>query len=823
MTGDVMLKDGMFIQNRYEIISRIGSGGMADVYKAKDHKLNRFVAVKVLKKEYRDDKAFISKFQVEAQSAAGLAHANIVNIYDVGEEAGIYYIVMELVEGITLKAYIEKKGRLSVREATSIALQISAGLEAAHNSGVIHRDVKPQNILISVDGRVKVADFGIARASTSNTINSNVMGSVHYSSPEQARGGYSDEKSDIYSLGITMYEMLTGHVPFDGDTAVSVAIKHLQEELHGPKENYPEIPLSTNRIVLKCTQKSPDRRYANMSELIRDLRESLVNPDGDFVKIPALDNKAQTIIMSKAEVDQINASRMSGQDSNMPSYDESLDVGAAAGLRGQEGEPKQPDRAYQPGSYYRKSGYQAMDPGRPGTPARDPENDEDHEDFASDYDVYDERDNYGFQEKNYHSDKAFAEDAMDDVEEIGINSRLERAVTIGGILVAVIIGCIFLALLANAFGLLNFMKRSRSSGKPQTVETTTEAVTGKTQTAQTEKAAEPATSAAVPAQTPETENVSPTESVAVTEMPVPSVMGRTEDEAISLLRESGFTPVRGENVSSAEYAAGSVCSQTPAADTAAKTGDEVIYLISTGTPGVPLDPLAGMERSEAEAYLAEKGYNCLADTSQYNEEVPQGYVISTYPEAGTLLHEGDSVTLYISQGSTADIRYVTVPDFYYTDQETSALRAELTGLGAPNYVYEPSTSVQNDWVCRQSVAQGERVPAGTVITLYLSSGPNGEGGGDTASQNAQSSWRCNAQLEVPTNYNGEQVLIELVQGDVVTTVYEGYTSFPYLLQVQGAEGASTGTARVTLLDDEGNSLSVIEYPGILFSESGVNP
>ena len=199
-----MLKDGMFIQNRYEIISRIGSGGMADVYKAKDHKLNRFVAVKVLKKEYREDKGFITKFRVEAQSAAGLAHANIVNIYDVGEEAGIYYIVMELVEGITLKEYIRKKGRLSVREATSIALQISAGLEAAHNNGIIHRDVKPQNIIISTDGKVKVADFGIARVSTSDTINSNVMGSVHYSSPEQCRGGYSDGKSDIYSLGITM-------------------------------------------------------------------------------------------------------------------------------------------------------------------------------------------------------------------------------------------------------------------------------------------------------------------------------------------------------------------------------------------------------------------------------------------------------------------------------------------------------------------------------------------------------------------------------------------------------------------------------------------
>ena len=226
-----MLKEGMFIQERYEIIGRIGSGGMADVYKAKDHKLNRFVAVKVLKQEFREDKAFISKFRVEAQSAAGLAHPNIVNVYDVGEDHGISYIVMELVEGITLKEYIDKKGRLAVREATSIAIQVSMGLEAAHRNGIVHRDVKPQNIIISTDGKVKVTDFGIARAASSNTINSSVMGSVHYSSPEQARGGYSDYKSDIYSLGITLYEMLTGTVPFDGDSTVAIAIKHLQEEL----------------------------------------------------------------------------------------------------------------------------------------------------------------------------------------------------------------------------------------------------------------------------------------------------------------------------------------------------------------------------------------------------------------------------------------------------------------------------------------------------------------------------------------------------------------------------------------------------------------
>ena len=211
-----MLREGMFIADRYEILEKIGSGGMSDVYKAKCHKLNRYVAIKVLKAEYSEDKTFVSKFRAEAQSAAGLMHSNIVNVYDVGEEEGIYYIVMELVEGITLKKYIDKKGKLGIREAVSIAIQVAQGIEAAHKQNIVHRDIKPQNIIISKEGKVKVTDFGIARAATSNTINSVVMGSVHYISPEQARGGYSDEKSDIYSFGIALFEMLTGKVPFEG-------------------------------------------------------------------------------------------------------------------------------------------------------------------------------------------------------------------------------------------------------------------------------------------------------------------------------------------------------------------------------------------------------------------------------------------------------------------------------------------------------------------------------------------------------------------------------------------------------------------------------
>lgn len=282
-----MLKPGMFISDRYEIIDKVGSGGMADVYKARDQRLNRFVAIKVLKPEYSSDKSFVNKFRGEAQSAAGLSHPNIVNVYDVGDDSGLHFIVMELVEGITLKRFIERKGKLEVKEAVGIAIQIAQGMEAAHDNRIIHRDIKPQNIIISRDGKVKVTDFGIAKATTSNTITSNAMGSVHYLSPEQARGGYSDEKSDIYSLGVTMYEMLSGKVPFAGDNTVSVALLHIQGEAMPLRELDPDIPVSVDKIVQKCMQKRPERRYHTASELIADLKKAITNPDGDFVQIPA--------------------------------------------------------------------------------------------------------------------------------------------------------------------------------------------------------------------------------------------------------------------------------------------------------------------------------------------------------------------------------------------------------------------------------------------------------------------------------------------------------------------------------------------------------
>jgi len=304
-----MLRTGMFLGDRYEILESVGSGGMADVYRAKCHKLNRMVAIKVLKSEYCNDKNFVTKFKAEAQAAAGLSHPNIVGIFDVGDEGEIHYIVMELVEGITLKQYIDKKKKLDIKESIGIAIQIAQGIGAAHEQHIIHRDIKPQNVIISKDGKVKVTDFGIAKIASSQTINSEAVGSVYYFSPEQARGGYCDERSDIYSLGITLYEMLTGRVPFDGESTVAVALAHLQADMTPPREIDPMIPISLEKIILKATMKKPERRYASAAELISDLRKALLMPEEDFVKVIPVNNTSPTLLISDDEISMIKQSK----------------------------------------------------------------------------------------------------------------------------------------------------------------------------------------------------------------------------------------------------------------------------------------------------------------------------------------------------------------------------------------------------------------------------------------------------------------------------------------------------------------------------------
>lgn len=288
--------EGRMLGSRYEIIEKIGNGGMATVYKARCHVLNRFVAVKVLKDEFTTDEEFIKRFAGEAQAAASLTHPNIVSIYDVGNEGNLYYIVMELVQGRTLKQIIAESGVLPWKWSLDIAIQVASALEAAHKNGIVHRDIKPHNIIITEDGIAKVTDFGIAKAVSNSTITAfgTTIGSVHYFSPEHARGGYTDAKSDIYSLGVVMYEMVTGRVPFDADTPVSIALKHMQEKPVEPIKLNPAIPLSVNKIIMKAMEKDTNLRYQSATEMLRDLSLAVKNPEGDFVTTKSIENDFPT-------------------------------------------------------------------------------------------------------------------------------------------------------------------------------------------------------------------------------------------------------------------------------------------------------------------------------------------------------------------------------------------------------------------------------------------------------------------------------------------------------------------------------------------------
>lgn len=600
-----MLTEGMFIADRYEILGKIGAGGMSDVYKAKDHVLGRFVAIKVLKQEFSEDVNFVTKFRTEAQSAGGLEHPNIVNIYDVGSEDGMHYIVMEYVEGITLKTYIEKKGQLSFKEAISIAIQVGRGIEAAHNKHIVHRDIKPQNIMISTEGKVKVTDFGIARAATSNTINSDVMGSVHYASPEQARNGFVDGKSDIYSLGIVMYEMVTGRVPFDGDTTVAVAIQHLQEEMVAPSAYAPDLPISLEKIILKCTQKNPDRRYQNMGELLLDLKKALISPNEDFVTMVPLSNQDKTRVIGDDELAQINE---------------------------KTGRVQLKDTDYE---------------------------EEDEEDEEEDEDVED--------------------------EEGILNPKMEKAVTIMGIAAAVIIIGIIIFIVGNLFGVFKF-----GSGKNPSTETETQTET-ETETSTTKSEGQKVTMVDVTNMTLDEakaalekiglsvvqdgttssdtieENKIVTQSVekdtqvakgttvkvtlssGAGTIAIPDVKNISSTEAQQKLTSQGFVVSTDYDYSDTvqqDY----VISMNPEAGTAAKKGDTVTLILSRGTAPVQVPDVLNKPQADAQNALSAAGLSVSVASSEYNDTVAAGCVISQSIVGGKMVDRGTSISITVSLG-----------------------------------------------------------------------------------------------------------------------------------------------------------------------------
>lgn len=627
-----MLEIGSFLSDRYEILSKVGAGGMSDVYKAKDHILSRFVAIKVLKQEFSEDSSFVTKFRAEAQSAAGLEHPNIVNIYDVGSENGLYYIVMEYVEGITLKTYIEKKGQLSFKESASIAIQVARGIEAAHNKNIIHRDIKPQNIIISTDGKVKVTDFGIAKATSSNTISSDVMGSVHYASPEQARNGFVDGRSDIYSLGIVMFEMVTGRVPFDGDTTVAVALQHLQEEIARPSIYAPDLPISFEKIILKCTQKTPDRRYQTIEELLTDIRRSLAHPDEDFVTIAPLVDGGKTKVISPEELDKIKEGRGVAEDLN----DDDTDA----------------------------------------------DNDDEYADGEDDDDEYDE---------SLLDDDDDDEDEDDDDDGKLLNPKMDKAITIMGIVTAVIIVIVIIYLALSVAGVFKF------GGKKNSESQQTESQT-------------------------QTESESESETQTETEGQMIDIRGMSVDDAQKAVdRLKLDLTVFAFETKQSDGKDGTILEQDVKAGDTVKRGSQINVVIAgkgdSTSEMVKIPSVIGKTKSSAKSTLESAGFSVTFEYGDYNNSVAADVVTAQSPSAKKQAAKGSTVTVTLSPGQ----KPITVPNVVGASQ--SQAESALAGAGL-KYTY--ADSQYSDTVPAGSVINqtksGETVAAGTTITLTLSKG-----------------------------------------------------------------------------------------------------
>lgn len=683
-----MLKEGIFLGKRYEILERIGSGGMADVYKGKDHKLNRFVAVKVLKSDYRSDEVFIQKFLSEAQAAAGLMHPNVVNVYDVGQDRGLYYMVMELVEGISLKDYIEKKGQLSAKETISISIQMVTGIQAAHNQHIIHRDIKPQNIIISKDGKVKVTDFGIARATTStNTISTNVMGSVHYTSPEQARGGIVDEKSDIYSAGITMYEMITGHVPFDGDSTVAVAIKHLREEIKSPSEEVPDIPYSLECIIMKCTQKNTTMRYQNCQELINDLKRSLVDPNGNFVNIPGYVGGDATVVMSEDEL-----RRVQDQSYDQDDYDDD-------------------DYGDDYGNDYDDNDY-----------------DDDYDQSDYDDDDYDDR---AYDSRQRRDGKNGRKNGVDP------NTRKIMKILLVVAIAVFAIGTIFV--IGQAAGMFKSNpKVTDEKGKAQvtvpdilgmTVEEATETLNKKglglsiAERAYSDKyekgeIMEQKTAANKKVDKNTEIQVVVSNGEEILTVAVPDVSGQSESAAQKTLEDANLV-VDSESKYDDHIEAGKVISTDPAAGMEVEEGTHVKMYVSMGVEKVEVPQITGITSEEAQAALAAVGLIGGSVTEEYSEEYDAGYVISQGKSAGSKLEKGSAVDYVVSKGSSK----VEVPDLYgMTMAEAQQALSDL-GLVSGAVTSGGHSDLPEGQVMSQTIAPGSHVDRGTAIDFQTSDGP----------------------------------------------------------------------------------------------------
>ena len=671
-----MLNNGTFIANRYEIVGQVGTGGMSDVYKAKDHALGRYVAIKVLKSEFSEDTNFVSKFRTEAQSAAVLEHPNIVNIYDVGSENGIHYIVMEYVEGITLKTYIEKKGQLTYKEALSIAIQVGRGIQAAHAKNIVHRDIKPKNIIISTDGKVKVTDFGIARAVSENTIHSDVMGSVHYASPEQARNGYVSNRSDIYSLGIVMYEMVTGRVPFDGDSTVAVAIQHLQDEMDPPSKYAPNLPISLEKIIQKCTQKSPDRRYDSMESLLIDLRKALLNPNEDFVTLVPF-SQDKTRVLTDDEVNEIKKKTeavkqdepepeeddMSEYDDDMSEYDKDDDDAEEGRFLNSKMEKIVGIMrivvaiiiviivVYILGSFF---------------------------------DVF----HFGSKKNNSKNDTLVSEDVEESVVMIDLKGKtLDEAKT----------ELKKLGLNVTEAG----TEISDSYEKGQIIDQDV----AKGETVKTGTMIKVTVSAGS-----EEENAK--------DVDVPDVTGKTAEAAMATLEDKNLTVSRKFEFSN-DVPSGQVIRQDPKAGKTVKEGTKVTIYVSQGTESIKVTDVRGKSEADAKAALSDFD---VTTTTEHSDTVAEGNVISQSISGGQYAEKGASITIVVSSGPEKISYYIKSPVKAPTNVTVTSADISLYKAESSDLIHSWSGITSFPYTVE---AHDIDVPKGTIVITWHYTDSNG--------------------------------------------------------------------------------------------------
>ena len=674
-----MLNPGLILDDRYEIVEVVGTGGMSTVYKAKDLRLQRCVALKVLKSEFSNDMNFVSKFRVEAQASAALSHPNIVNVYDVCEDDGKYFIVMELVEGITLKDFIRQKGRLDMNTAIDFSIQIASGLAAAHENHVIHRDIKPQNIIVGSNGALKVTDFGIAKAATSNTMSTTNMGSVHYISPEQARGGYSDERSDIYSLGITMYEMVTGRVPFEGDTNVSIALMHIQNEIIPPTRLYPDIYSSLEKVIMKAVQKKPERRYLTANALIADLNRVKNNPNIDIIVAPSVVTNSPTREFTENDIQAIKRERGLKNVENVPQY-----TGAAQPYAGQQVQSSVPQvnraRLDQLMQEEDDSLYDV-----PETPVKK----KGIKKVEDDYDEYPEE-----RQERYEEPEEDDDDAVD--------PKLEKVVMIAGIAAAVIIAVILFILLGNVLGWFKFGKGSdeKTTAKPTT--TTTEAVS-------TENTGDSSTTETTSETTSETTEQKTKKMI--------NVEGLSESAAKSQLEKAGFTNVRVDRVNDDNVPENYVIKQSVAEAEVIEIDREIVITVSLGAAELSVPSVAGKSVEEADSMISEAGFN-VTHGYELSETVEKNYVIRTDPEAGVMAASGSTIKIIVSNGP----KEVQVPDVKNLTEEAAVSTIESLKLAVGEVKREPSDTVPEGRIISQTIDPSASVPEGTPIGFTVSTG-----------------------------------------------------------------------------------------------------